>query len=315
MAEGSDSPGFSNVNASAPARNIEGALWMIASAVGFTIFIVLAKFVSEEIHPVYLAFMRAFIALLVTLPFLIGGQIRLSTERFELLFARSTFGSVGFVFSMLAVWHVFELPLAEFNALSFTRSLFVTIFAAIFLRELVGPMRWGAVLIGFLGVLVMAVPSYVFFWLPSDTGPTLNLGSLFAILSAVFFAAAIVLVKNLTQFHKPVELLTWANLLTSAMLIVPALFYWTWPSAEVWGLIIIMALTGLGAQFCYIKAMSIGDASFLSPMDYLRLPMAVAADWWMIKTFPSIYTWIGAAIIISATLFITIRERLKSKRT
>ena len=76
-----------------------------------------------------------------------------------------------------------------------------------------------------------------------------------------------------------------------------------------------MSLTGFGAQFCYIKAMSIGDASFLSPMDYLRLPMAVAADWWMIKTFPGMYTWIGAAIIIAATLFITLRERLKARKT
>ena len=314
MSEGSNSPGYADVNALGAARNIEGALWMLVSAFGFTVFIVLAKLISEDVHPVFLAFMRAFIALLVTLPFLLNGRVRLSTQKFELLFSRSMFGSMGFVFSMLAVWHVYDLPLAEFNALSFTRSLFVTIFAALFLRELVGPLRWGAVFIGFIGVLIMAVPNYVFFWIPSDSGPTLNLGSLFALLSAIFMAAAIVLVKSLTQYHRPLGLLTWANILTSALLFIPAVIYWSWPSAETWGMIFIMAITGLGAQFCYIKGMSVGDASFLSPMDYLRLPMAVAADWWLIKTFPGIYTWIGAGIIIAATLFITFRERMKAKR-
>ncbi len=314
MSEGSAGPGYAKVNAVAPARNIEGAIWMIASALGFTAFIVLAKVVSEDVHPAFIAFMRAFIAMIVLLPWMLTGHLKLKTYKFELLFSRSVFGSIGFIFSMLAVWDVFNLPLAEYNALSFTRSLFVTIFAAIFLRELVGAMRWGAVLVGFLGVLIMAVPEYVFFWLASSGGPMLNLGSLFAILSAVFFAAAIVLVKNLTQYHKPIELLMWANILSSIMLLIPALMYWSWPSVHGWMMIFAMALTGLAAQFCYIKAMSIGDASFLSPMDYLRLPMAVAADWWMIKTFPGIYTWIGAAIIIGATLFITIRERIKARR-
>ena len=312
MSEPSAGTGYTDVNASGPARNIEAAAWMILAAFGFTIFVVLAKYISEEVHPVFLAFMRTFIALLITLPFLLRGQLKLSTEKFELLLARSTLGSLGFVFSMFAVWHVFELPLAEFNALSFTRSLFVTIFAAIFLGEIVGRFRWGAVVAGFVGVLIMAVPGYVFFWLPTEGSPTLNLGSLFALLSAVLMAAAIVLVKNLTQYHRPLGLLTWANILTSAMLFIPALFFWSWPSLEVWGLIGLMSLTGFGAQFCYIKSMSIGDASFLSPIDYLRLPMAVAADWWMIKTFPGVYTWIGAAIIIAATLVITIRERMKA---
>ena len=314
MTKGSGHPGYAEVNNATPARNIEAAVWMVLSAFGFTAFVTLVKIISEEVHPVFLTFLRTALALLLTLPFLINGRIKLKAKKFELLVARSVLGSVGILFSMFAVWHVFELPLAEFSALSFTRSLFVTIFAAIFLRELVGLMRWSAVLIGFLGVLIMAVPNYVFFWLPSDSGPTLNLGGLLTVFSAAFLAAAIVLVKNLTKYHTPLELLTWSNVLNSALLFVPALFFWSWPSLQMWGLIFAMAVMGLVAQFCYIKAMSIGDASFLSPMDYLRLPMTVVVDWWMIKKFPGIFTWIGAAIIIAATLFITIRERAKAKR-
>ena len=168
MSDPSAGPGYSDVNVSGAARNIEAALWMIVSAFGFTVFVVLAKYISEDVHPVFLAFLRAFIALLISVPLMLNGQIKLSTEKFELLLVRSVLGSLGFVFSMFAVWHVFELPLAEFNALSFTRSLFVTIFAAIFLGEIVGRFRWGAVVAGFIGVLIMAVPGYVFFWIPTD---------------------------------------------------------------------------------------------------------------------------------------------------
>ena len=314
MAKGSSGPGFANVNVSSSARNVEGALWMIASGLGFTVFAILVKMISEEVHPVFIAFMRGLMPCLMLAPLLITGHMKLKTEKFELLFARSLFGSIGFIFIMLALWDALGLPLAEYNALSFTRSMFITIFAAIFLKEVVGKFRWSAVLIGFVGVLIMAVPGVVFFWIPHEEGVTLSLGSLFAILSAVFFAAAIVLVKNLSRYHSPLELLMWSNFLSALMLFIPALFFWSWPSLETWLLICGMSVTAIAAQFCYIKGMSIGDASFLSPMDYLRLPMAVAADWWLIKTFPGIYTWIGAGIIICATLFITIRERIKANR-
>lgn len=309
----SDSPGYSDVNDKEPVRNLEGAAWMVVSAIGFTAHVVLAKVISSDVHPVFLAFIRSLVSFVITLPLLFSGRVTLSTAKFDLVFTRSLFGSFGFICAMLAVWEAFELPLAEFNAISFSRSLFVNMFAAFFLAETVGRARWFAVLVGFFGVLVMALPGYVLPWVSVSSGPTLNWGSLFAILSAVCFAGAIVLVKNLTRYHKPIELLIWANLLSSILLFIPALFFWSWPSSYVWWLIVLMALSGLAAQFCYIKGMSVGDASFLSPMDYLRLPMAVLADWWMIKTFPGPYTWVGATIIIAATLFITIRERMKAR--
>ena len=314
MPKGSSGSGYAKVSHTSPVRNIEGAMWLVISALGFTAHTVLIKIMLEEINPVYGSFIRSFCSLLILSPVLIFGWAKLSTEKFELIFSRSMFGSFGFIFSMFALAPMFALPLAEFNALSFTRSMFVTVFAAFFLKEIVGRLRWSAVFFGFVGVLIMAVPGLIFPWVPSDGGPTINLGSLFAILAAFCFAAAIVLVKNLTKYHKPIELLIWANLLSAIILFIPTVFFWEWPKPDVWGLIALMSITGIAAQFCYIKGMSIGDASFLSPVDYLRLPMAVAADWWLIKTFPGIYTWIGAGVIIGATLFITLRERMKANR-
>ena len=76
-----------------------------------------------------------------------------------------------------------------------------------------------------------------------------------------------------------------------------------------------MSVASVLGQYCYITAMSVGDASFLAPIDYLRLPMAAFADWLIFKLLPGYPVWLGAGIIVSATLFITYREHVKRPDT
>jgi len=290
---------------------------MLASGIGFTGYVVLAKLISADIHPMVIAFFRAFLGLLIMAPLLLRrGRAFFRTDRLGLILLRSLFGTLGFILSLLAISDFFDLPLSQFNAISFSRSLFVTLLAALLLGEIVGPRRWGAVAVGFLGVLVMVLPYEIFFWLPAPEtgGVTLDLGTLLALGSAFAFAGAIVLVKSLSATHSPGQLLAWANLLSTVLLLPLAIWYWTTPTLAQWLLIMAMAASGLGAQYCYVRAMSIGDASFLSPMDYLRLPMAAAADWLLFRILPGMFVWIGAAIIVAATLYITIREARKVPR-
>ena len=284
---------------------------MLASGVGFTAYLTFAKTASAEMHPVVLGFFRSFIGLLVVSPILLRRGVGfLATPKFPTLLTRSLFGTFGFILSLIAVSDAFGLPLADFNALSFTRPLFVTILAAIVLNEIVGPRRWGAVGIGFLGVLIMAVPGTIFFWLPGDSALSsgLDLASILAVSSAFFFAGAIILVKSLSSVHSPLQLIVWANLLSTALLLPGAIWFWSWPSFQTTLEIVILSVAGLAAQYAYVRAMSVGDASFLSPMDYLRLPMAAVVDFALFKLLPGPFVWLGAAIIVSATLYITFRE-------
>ncbi|MEM1149422.1 MAG: DMT family transporter [Pseudomonadota bacterium] len=296
------------------ARDLTGAVWMVGSGVGFTIYLIMAKQVSSEVHPVVLAFFRAAIGFLITAPLLVRHGWRfLKTDQLPLILTRSLFGTLGFVLSLIAVSDFFALPLAQFNALSFSRPLFVTLLAALLLNEAVGPHRLGAVGVGFIGVLIMAVPGVVFFWLPEGAGPPLDLAALLALGSAFFFAGAIVLVKSLTATHSASQLLIWANLLSTLILLPGLVWFWTPISPMAWVMILVMSITGLAAQFAYITAMGMGDASFLSPMDYLRLPMAAAADFLLFQLVPGPYVWIGAAVIVTATLYITLREASRRK--
>ena len=284
---------------------------MIVSGVGYTLHLALAKEITADIHPIFLAFWRSFLAFLFVSPFILLGRVRLHTARFGALVTRSLIGSAGFVFGLIAIWPVFGLPLAEFNALSFTRPLFVTILAVLLLHEKVGIHRTGAVIAGFCGVLIMTlVPALM----GDGGGAALNLGSLFAILSSLCFAFTIVLVKSLTGVHSPLALLIWANILSSIFILPVALAVWASPNLQEWLLIAAMALAGVVAQFCFIKGMSVGDASFLSPLDYLRLPMGALADWVMIRILPGPFVWAGAALIVVSTLYITWREHRLNRR-
>ncbi len=279
---------------------------MTASGFVFTVFLTLSKVQSAEYDPGFLAFFRSFIALILTLPVIMQqgwGIMRIHQPGLVLL--RSLFGTMGFIFGFYAVSAQFGLPLSEFNAISFSRAMFITVLAAVLLKETVGWHRWGATLAGFIGVLIMTQPQ-----------AGVSLGTLLALAAAFCMAGAITLVKLLSRNHRPVTLLIWANLLSSAMLLPLALWKMpeVMPSWQDWALITLMGGCGVAGQYFYIRGMAIGDASFLSPIDYLRLPMAATVDWFLFKALPGPWTWAGTAIIIGATAYITLRERQVRRR-
>jgi drug/metabolite transporter (DMT)-like permease len=278
MAVSPDQSGIAEVSAAEEPRNLEGALWMTASGLVFTVFLTLSKVQSAEYDPGFLAFFRSFIALILTLPVIMQqgwGIMRIHQPGLVLL--RSLFGTMGFIFGFYAVSAQFGLPLSEFNAISFSRAMFITVLAAVLLKETVGWHRWGATLAGFIGVLIMTQPQ-----------AGVSLGTLLALAAAFCMAGAITLVKLLSRNHRPVTLLIWANLLSSAMLLPLALWKMpeVMPSWQDWALITLMGGCGVAGQYFYIRGMAIGDASFLSPIDYLRLPMAATVDWFLFKALP-----------------------------
>lgn len=279
---------------------------MIASGAVFTAFLTLSKVQSSHFDPGFLAFWRSFVALCLTLPVLLSnGWAILRVHQPGLVLLRSLFGTLGFILGFYAVSVEFGLPLSEFNGISFSRSLFITVIAFVLLKEPVGRHRWGATLAGFVGVLVMTQP---------QSG--ISFGMVLALAAAFCMAGAITLVKVLSRRHRPVTLLIWANLLSSIMLL--PLVIWKWPAVPPslydWSMIALMGACGVVGQYCYIRAMAIGDASFLSPIDYLRLPMAASVDWLLFHTLPGMWAWAGTAIIISATAYITLREQRKKRK-
>jgi len=282
-------------------RNIEGALWMLASGATFTVFLTLSKVQSATFDPGFLAFWRSGVALIVVIPVILQqGWSVMKIHQPGLILLRSLFGTLGFALGFYAVSDAVGLPLSEFNAISFSRAMFVTFLAAFILKERVGVHRWGATIAGCVGVMIMMQPQL-----------GISLGMVLAVSAAFCLAGAITLVKSLTRLHRPVTLLIWANLLSSILLLPLAILTWpdVAPSVIDWSWIGLMGVCGVTGQYFYIRGMSVGDASFLSPIDYMRLPMAALVDWGLFHMRPGFWTGVGTAIIIGATLYITIREQ------
>ena len=321
MSDNQGASGYGEVNARALSGNLKGAILMSVSGVGFTIYLLMNKLLSddaflaglnsEDVHPLFLAFWRAFLGLILALPFVArAGFGIMRTKRPGLLVIRSLFGTLGFTLAIVAVSDFYTLTLAQFNAISFTRPLFVTLLAAFVLHEMVGIHRWAAVFVGFIGVMVMVVPGVFTFWQPGAFDELgLDMGSVVALTSAFTLAAAIIMVKFLSGELPAMALLLYANLFSTIILTPFLIFHWSSVSLEVWGLIAVMSFVGFISQYCYISAMSVGDASFLSPIDYLRLPMSAVADFAVFRLIPGLNVLFGALIIIVSTLYIGWRER------
>ncbi len=200
---------------------------------------------------------------------------------------------------VLAFYAYQELPLAEANALSFTRTLWMVPLAVLVLHEPVGPWRLGAIAVGFVGVLIMLRPS---------EATSLSLPALAALASGLLFAAGITGMKMLTRDHSLTAITAWGALLGLALSLPLALMDWVWPTAPDFLLLCAMGALGLASQVCYIKGMTLGDAAAMSPIDYTRLVFALVVGFALFGELPDPAAMAGAAIVIGSTLFITLRE-------
>jgi drug/metabolite transporter (DMT)-like permease len=281
--------------AAAPRDNLRGALWMAASAVAFAAMAALVKLLADNQSVAVMIFWRSLAGLIATLPFAFAiGREAWAVRRPGKLILRSTYGTAGF---FLGFYALAELPLADAQALSFSRTLFITILAVWILKEKVAWRRWTAVAVGFVGILMMTKP-----------GAALDPAALAAIGSALAFALAIVTVKDLTADHSPTALVLYANLLTTLAGVPFILLDPSIPSLPDAALLFAMGVAGVIAQGCYVKGMASGDASLMGIVDYLRLPLAGLLGYWLFAEVPDGWALAGAAIVIVSTVYITFRE-------
>jgi len=175
------------------------ALWlMLASALLFGLMSLTIRLASAEIHAFEIAFFRNLFGLLFALPLLYrAGFSVLKTDRLGLYFLRCI---VGLSAMLTGFWSLIHLPLAQAVALGFTTPLFVTIFAVLFLGETVRARRWSAVIIGFLGALIIIKPWSV------NLGSMLAAGTLIALASALLSASAAISVKFLSRTEPAVAI-------------------------------------------------------------------------------------------------------------
>jgi len=280
--------------------NTRGALWMLASGIGFTVMAVAIKLLGTRLDSFQVAFFRIMFGFVVILP--IAGYVG-ATAGWEFLRTRhlhvhAVRGVLGMVAMYCSYYALARIELADFMALSFTRPLFATVLAVIILHEVVRWRRWSATAAGFIGVLIMVRPG----------SGTFDPAGFFALGEAFSIAFLVTLVKRLPARETTLGMLFYFGAIATVLSLPAAIYVWRWPTPEEWWLLLIIGALGALSQSFWIRAFRCGDASLVAAFDYLRLPLAAAVGLIMFAEVPSIWTLVGAVIIVTSTIYIARRE-------
>lgn len=192
-----------------------------------------------------------------------------------------------------------KIPLADMTAIGFTGPIFIMIGAAWFLGEPMRKDRWIAAMIGFAGVLVVVVPKM------SGDGGWYNLVML---ASSPVFAASFLITKALTRYEKPGVIVLWQALTVSVLSLPMALPHWQMPTAMQWVGFAATGVLGTLAHYCLTRAFAMADISATQSLRFLDLVWASLLGWLVFADVPSQSTWLGAFVILWATVWIARRE-------
>ncbi len=275
---------------------------MFVAALSFTAMLACVRWLENRYPTVEVVFFRALVGMIFVIPPLLQhGLSGLRTKRLGMHFSRAAFAMAA----MLTYYYgVAFVPLSDAVAYTFIIPLFVTVCAALVLRERVDAARWTATLCGFAGTVVILRPF--------DT--EISLAVMMLLLSAAFYAGSWTSLKFLTRTESASLIVFYMNIMILPLTLIPTLIVGTMPTGLDFAVLAGVGLFGTFAHFCQAKSYEAADASAVMPFDFLRLPMSVIVAWFLFAEPTNIFTWIGATIIFGSTWFISWHESRMGKK-
>ena len=268
----------------------------ILSIVFFSIMVIFIRKASENLHILEVVFFRNLLAFIVMLPLLTStGLAAIKMNNTKLFFMRGFFGAIG----MLAGFTCLTLiPLAQATAISFSKPIFITIGATIFLGEIIKARRIAAIIIGIIGMLIIVQPGV----------NSLSFGIMLAIIAALAHSINALIVKKLTLTDSPQAIVMWMVIILIPITFVPAVTVWQWPSFETWLYLWGIAIVGTLAHFSWTKSYTMAEITSLESIEFIKLPIMALFGWMIFSEIPGTWTWIGGSIIFMSTIYISHRE-------
>lgn len=282
--------------------NVRGSLIVLLASLISVLMTSLIKHVGQSIPVVEILFLRQILVLVIISPVIlknIDTVFKTKVFRFHILR-----GSISVIAMLTGFTAVVYLPLAEVTAISFARTLFTTILAIFFLKEVVGIRRWSSVIVGFIGVLIIVRPE------PGN----INAYALLAIASAFFVSNINILMRKLSQIENPSTIMAYQSIIVILAMSGPAIYLWVTPTwDEAFFIVVIGCLMSL-MQWVFIQAFKVGEAAAIAPMEYSRLVYAAVIGIVFFAEIPTLWTLTGAGIIMASTLYTLHRNSLNKRR-
>ena len=206
--------------------------------------------------------------------------------------------------STLGFFYVFpRMPLVDAYAISYAAPLFMVALSVPMLGEPVGWRRWTAVVVGFVGVLIMLDP-----W-----GIEFHAMSLIVLGATFCYALSTVMLRLLSRHDSDVVALFWLSIVTTAAAMVGAVPVWVWPTPMDWLWLSVMGLLGGVAQILNTRAWRLTPTAVLAPFDYASIVLAMLFGYLWFKEEPSWTVWFGLPLVIGSGLYILHRERIRAR--
>jgi drug/metabolite transporter (DMT)-like permease len=278
------------------APTTRAALWIVLSGVCSVMMNVLIRIAAQTMHPFEVAFFRCLFGLVLLLPWILrSGPALLRSRNSGFYLLRAGVGLVS-----MATWFygITVVPLATATAVNFTAPLFATLAAALVLHEDVRLRRWTAVVLGFVGVLVIMRPGR----------ERLDPNLLLLLVSAATAAMNNITVKFLVRSEPPSRIVAFFMIYLTPLSLIPALFVWQWPDPSTFGALIGLGCLGTIAHISVARALAAADASACAPFEFARLPFAALIGFLWFGEVTDFWTRVGAAIIAVSSIYVAHRE-------
>ena len=278
--------------------NAAGALFMLTAIMAFSVMDATIKWLAVTYPIMHIVFFRNFFAFIP-----IGMMLAARRDRLAALRTRNWKGHLlravlGLTSMILFFNAVALMPLAEVVAISFSAPLFITALSMPLLGERVGPRRWAAVAVGFVGVLIILRPGTELFQ-PVAFLP---------LTSSLFLSLAMLQVRLLTRTETNIALMAY---MTAAGILATAPFLlsgWVSPTGFDWVLFVGMGVIGGTAQYLLTQAFRKAPASLIAPLEYSGILWAGLFGYWLFGELPDRWVFVGSAIVVASGLYILHRE-------
>ena len=282
-------------------KNQLGFLYMFFSVIAFSLMDLIVKW-SDNYPLGQVLFFRSFFGFIPILFLIPKNRFKnfYYTKRPGLHFLRSFAGIIALVAIFIALR---KLPLAVVVSLSYASPIFITIFSIFLLSEKVGAFRWLAVIIGFIGVLIISEPGFT----------NLNIFYLLPIIFCIGLAFVSIILRKMST-TEPVWLMTFYFTLTIGIVGLTTLpFGWIMPTPKDFFILAMIGILGGFANLWLTQAYKLAEVSLVAPLRYLSIIFAISCGYLIWNEIPTVKTMVGAFFVISASLIIFIREFSKKK--
>ena len=278
-------------------NNNQFAIFLIIISIIFgTLMGTFIKLAQEELNVITTGFLRFFFGFLIITPYILKTKFEVfSTKNLKIHILRSALNLPAMLlgFAALAM-----LPLEKMTAIHFIVPIIVTILAVIFLKEKIYLYRSIALVIGFLGMLIILRPGII----------DISIGIYMALISSLIWSVVIILTKKVSKDDSAITILSHQYVYMSLFSFPLVIYFWDQPSLKTIIFILCAAMSGTILHIALNHAYKLVDVTMTQPYSFLGLVVSSIIGYFVFSDKPDFYTWLGASVIFCGVLLISYRE-------